>query len=84
MGGKRSDHFDVDPKTPGASDSRDGQVDEKIMTEEKHEFTLSEKRKDEGMIPKRGINPALADLQAKRAERQEAERAESASDTDES
>lgn len=72
MGGKRSDNYDVDPSTPGNADPRTGNQDEHIATEAKQKVSRTRVADEESLIPTRGTNPALADLQAKREQREDA------------
>ena len=67
MGGKRPDQYAIDPGEANATDHKERVEDQRIRNEDKQHVAETRKHDAESLIPKSGTNPALADLQNRRA-----------------
>lgn len=66
MAGRRSQHDNVDPGQFSAPHGSDNKPDEHLRAAEKTHYKQTLTDEKESMIPRRGENPALADLRARR------------------
>ncbi|HEY0776658.1 MAG TPA: hypothetical protein VGD56_01710 [Gemmatirosa sp.] len=76
MAGRRSDQDNVDPGQFSSPHGSDNKPDEHLRAAAKTAYAQTLVDEKESMIPRRGENPALADLRARR----DAARAEEAND----
>ena len=66
MGGKRPDQYAIDPGEANATDHKERVEDQSIRNADKQHVAQTRKQDEQSHIPKRGVNPALADLQQRR------------------
>ena len=66
MTGKRGNQYEVDPGSPADTDNRDGAHDQNLKAADKARVAKTRIDERDNLIPQRGKNPALADLQARR------------------
>lgn len=82
MGDKRPNQHQTDHGGAGASDFKwnPDNADEGIIEREKSELASNDVKDRESKIPRRGKNPALADLQQRREQRAREQEADKGAD----
>ena len=75
MGGKRPDQHNIDPGEAGATDYKwsEEHLDQSLVERAKADLASNDVKDRESFIPRSGKNPALEDLQQRRAQRRQEE-----------
>ena len=68
MGGKRPDQYAIDPGEANATDYKDRRQEDFVDdNKETVVNSMKDERQEESHIPKSGVNPALAEVRARKA-----------------